>query len=149
MKIVFLGQGLKHSSNKSVGNLIIKYLQNQDFDSFTCFVAFVSEVAIKGIGTHIYNAKKYIKNIKIIAGVDLKGTSKEAVEELLSLNVESFVYYTKSRIIYHPKIYIFEGNKSTGTHALQLEAYYLKPGLHLIKLVSDNKISYHKIILSK
>jgi len=93
MKIVFLGQGLKPSSNKSVGNLIIKYLQNQDFESFTCFVAFVSEAAIKGIGNHINNAKKYIKNIKIIAGVDLKGTSKEALEALLSLKVESFVYY--------------------------------------------------------
>ena len=44
---------------------------------------------------------------------------------------------------------IFEGNKSTGTHTLQLEAYDLKQGIYLIKLVSDNNISYHKIILSR
>jgi len=51
--------------------------------------------------------------IRFYLGVDLNSTSKEVLEQLLTLNIESYVVYSPNSIIYHPKIYAFEGNKVT------------------------------------
>lgn len=34
-------------------------------------------------------------NIKVILGIDQKGTSKEALEEVLSWGVKSYIYHTE------------------------------------------------------
>ena len=109
MKVNFLGQGLRPNSKKSVGNLIIDCLQNSDFHSFSCFVAFASKQAIQGLSDLILESKKHITNFNFFVGVDLKGTPKEALEEILLLQINSYIYYTNTKVIYHPKIYIFEG----------------------------------------
>lgn len=111
MKIKFLGHGLVSQSTDSVGRLLINSLQDKKFKYFTALVAFASEDGVTGISDHIIKSKKHLKEIKIFVGVDQKGTSKEALEALLSLKVKSFVYFTTSRIIYHPKIYLLEGDK--------------------------------------
>ena len=110
MIIYFLGQGLKPNSKKSVGNLILHNLQVPDFHTFTCFVAFASKTAIIGLTDQIIKSKEHIKNLNFFIGVDLKGTSKEALEELLHLEVNSYIHYTESRIIdtVHPSRHLYQ-----------------------------------------
>ncbi|MCG2717943.1 MAG: phospholipase D family protein [Nanoarchaeota archaeon] len=43
--------------------------------------------------------------------MDQQGTSKEALEALLGLDIGTSIYYTFSPIIFHPKIYLFEGDE--------------------------------------
>ena len=43
----------------------------------------------------------------------MNATSKEALEKLLEHEIESYVVYSPNNIIYHPKIYAFEGDENT------------------------------------
>lgn len=109
MKISFLGQGIESTSKNAVGRLLVKYLNEKKFNSFTGFSAFASEAGIFGLSGHINSAKKYFKELTIIVGIDQGGTSKEALEEILSLNIQSYIFYQKESPIFHPKFYLFEG----------------------------------------
>lgn len=113
MNITFLGQGYEAASKLSVGNHIIKFLLDKDFHSFTGISAFASLAGIRGLSKTIEKAKEHLKNITIVTGVDQKGTSKEALEEILALKVKSFIFYQPSKTIFHPKIYLFEGEKNS------------------------------------
>ncbi|HCW07992.1 MAG TPA: hypothetical protein DGG95_11585 [Cytophagales bacterium] len=113
MQIKLLGQGFKPSSSQPVGQELIKFLADKDFHTFTGISAFASQAGVKGLSKYISSAKKHLKVITIVTGVDQKGTSKEALEALLDLDVEAYVFYQPSITIFHPKIYLFEGdNKS-------------------------------------
>lgn len=110
MKINFLGQGFEEMSADSVGNQLVKFFADKSFHTFTGITAFTSLSAIQGLSNHIKTAKEYITNITIVTGIDQKGTSKEALEELLALDINAFVFYQTNIAIFHPKIYLFEGN---------------------------------------
>jgi HKD family nuclease len=111
MKISFLGQGFEVKSINAVGNYLIKFLNLTGFDTFTGISAFASESGIYGLSKHLNIAKKNFKNLNLIVGIDLEGTSKEALEEILGLSINSFIFYQKEQPIFHPKIYLFEGPK--------------------------------------
>lgn len=95
----------------AIGNYLIQYLNRQDFHSFTGISAFASEAGIFGLSGHIQTAKAVFKNISLIVGIDQEGTSKEALEEILNLNIDSYIFYQNEAPIFHPKIYLFEGDK--------------------------------------
>ena len=99
MKISFLGQGIEPTSKNAVGHLLVKYLKEKTFNSFA------SEAGIYGLSGHINSAKKNFKKLTIIVGIDQGGTSKEALEEILSLNIKSYIFYQKESPIFHPKFY--------------------------------------------
>ena len=109
MKTTFLGQGFENSSVDAVGNYLIQYLNRKDFHSFTGISAFASEAGIFGLSGHIQTAKAIFKNISLIVGIDQKGTSQEALEALMNLKINAFVFYQLAYTIFHPKIYLFEG----------------------------------------
>ena len=109
MNISLLGQGFEQKSINSVGNQLIKFFADKDYHTFTGISAFSSQSGIRGLSKHIKKAKKHLKKITIVTGVDQKGTSKEALEELLDLKINAFVFYQPSITIFHPKIYLFEG----------------------------------------
>lgn len=111
MNIRFLGQGFTDISNESVGQLIIDSLADETFSHFTVIVAFASEGGVRSIIDHLKNAKKHLTNIEFYIGVDQQATSHEALNLLLESGVDSYIYHTVSHIIFHPKIYIFEGEK--------------------------------------
>lgn len=47
-----------------------------------------------------------------MVGVDQEWTSKETLEHLMKLKVETRVFYpNSSSIVFHPKVYVFEGKK--------------------------------------
>lgn len=109
MTITLLGQGFEPISENSIGKKLIKFFGDKDFHTFTGITAFASQTGINGLAKHIEAAKKNLKKISIVTGVDQKGTSKEALEELLSLNIDTYVFFQPSFTIFHPKIYLFEG----------------------------------------
>ncbi len=111
MDILFLGQGYESLSENSVGKKLIQFLRDSDFHSFTAISAFTSQAAVKGFSKYIEAAKLLFKKIVIVTGIDQQGTSKEALEELLNLGIDAFIFYQPSITIFHPKIYLFEGTE--------------------------------------
>lgn len=110
MQIRFIGQGYNNQENSSVAKVLIESLEDNRFHTFKCLIAFASYAGVNGLKQHIINSKSHISNFKIVVGIDQEGTSKEALESLLEWEVNCFVYYTSQRIIFHPKIYLFEGD---------------------------------------
>jgi len=109
MEIRFIGQGYNLEKNTSVANEIIQALNSQDFNSFKGLIAFASYGGTSALTEHIMTAKGHLRNFKIVVGIDNFVTSKEALEEILSWDVESYIYHSNSVNIFHPKIYLFEG----------------------------------------
>lgn len=111
MELKFLGQGFEDRSEDSVGNQLMKYLSDTDYHTFTAFSAFTSLSAIKGLKKFITNAPKNYSSFNFILGINQRGTSKEALLAVLELKVNSFIFYHNPNLIFHPKIYLFEGDK--------------------------------------
>lgn len=109
MRTTFLGQGYEDQSLNAVGNYLMNYLELSCFDSFTGISAFASESGVYGLSHFLNVAKRTFTHLNLIVGVDLEGTSKEALEEILALNINSYIFYQKEQPIFHPKIYLFEG----------------------------------------
>ncbi|MEZ5405752.1 MAG: phospholipase D family protein [Verrucomicrobiia bacterium] len=52
--------------------------------------------------------------LRLTVGIDLGGTSKDVLEELLRWNCEVFVFHNPiSRATFHPKVYLFESSAKT------------------------------------
>ena len=108
MDTKIIGQGYNIDADTSVAKELIEQFNSKRYDSFTCLVAFASYGGISALTPYILSEKKRGAKIRIILGIDQKGTSKEALEEVLSWGVESKIYHTQSVNIFHPKIYLFE-----------------------------------------
>ena len=51
--------------------------------------------------------------LRLTIGIDLGGTSRDVLEELLRWNCEIFIFHnTISRATFHPKVYLFQGEES-------------------------------------
>lgn len=112
MKVVFLGQGFLADTDNAVGTIIEKLFSEDVYHTFTGITAFASEAGVYGLSNSIADSIS-IKNINLIVGIDQEGTPKDALEELLKLNVNSYIFYQKEAPIFHPKIYLFEGDTKT------------------------------------
>ncbi|WP_113923568.1 phospholipase D-like domain-containing protein [Cognataquiflexum aquatile] len=152
MKITLLGQGFEKESEFSVGNQLIKFFSSEEYRAFTAISAFTSKAAINGLSQYILKAKTHLENITIITGVDQKGTTKEALEELLSLDILTFVFYQPSITIFHPKIYLFEGDKKSeliiGSSNLTLQGLFTNVEFSLL-ISLDNTIDSDKEIVKQ
>ncbi|MCK5168429.1 MAG: phospholipase D family protein, partial [Bacteroidales bacterium] len=112
MKISFLGQGFEHESKNAIGNLIIKLFSEDKFYSFTGIAAFASELGAVALKDCISKNREQFSSLNLIVGVDQEGTSKNALEEINSLDINSYIFYQKESPIFHPKIYLFEGEEN-------------------------------------
>lgn len=108
MDTKIIGQGYNLDADTSVAKELIELFNSKRYDSFTCLVAFASYGGISALTPYILAEKERGVKVKIILGIDQKGTSKEALEEVLSWGVEAKIYHTQSVNIFHPKIYLFE-----------------------------------------
>ena len=108
MDTKIIGQGYNLDADTSVAKELIEQFNSKRYDSFTCLVAFASYGGISALTPYILAEKERGVKVKIILGIDQRGTSKEALEEVLSWGVESKIYHTQSVNIFHPKIYLFE-----------------------------------------
>lgn len=128
MKISFLGQGFEPESKKSVGNQIVNFFKQTKFNSFTGISAFASEAGVSGLAECINKGKEYYKTINLIVGIDQEGTSKNALKRINELGINSYIFYQKESPIFHPKIYLFEGEFDTvliiGSSNLTARGYF-------------------------
>lgn len=108
MDTKIIGQGYNLDADTSMAKELIEQFNSKRYDSFTCLVAFASYGGISALTPYILSEKERGVKIKVILGIDQKGTSKEALEEVLSWGVEAKIYHTQSVNIFHPKIYLFE-----------------------------------------
>lgn len=114
MEVTYLGQGFEPESKNAVGNKIKVLLEDNRYDSFFCISAFASVTAIDFLGQIIKdNSFRTNEKYTVIVGIDQDGTSKEALTALNSLEINSYVFYQTEPPIFHPKIYLFEGQKDT------------------------------------
>lgn len=109
MEIKFIAQGLNVENNNPAGEKIIEALSQNNYNSFNAFVAFVSISGIRNIEDQLIEFKNRGSNIRLYVGVDLHGTSKEALERLIELEIPTYIVFSPNGIVYHPKIYTFEG----------------------------------------
>lgn len=108
METIIIGQGYNIGEDSSVGKELIKLFESKIYDSFTCLVAFASYGGVSALTKFINEGKARGMKIKVILGVDQKATSKEALEEVLTWEVDACIYHTNSNNIFHPKVYLFE-----------------------------------------
>lgn len=150
MDINLLGQGFEEKSANSVGNQLIKFFSDKDFHTFTGISAFASQAGVRGLSKHINTAKKHLKIITIVTGIDQKGTSKEALEQLLALNINAFAFYQPSITIFHPKIYLFEGNDTCeliiGSSNLTSQGLFTNVEASLHVSIDNSSVSDRKIV---
>ncbi|MCP4353490.1 MAG: hypothetical protein GY795_49200 [Desulfobacterales bacterium] len=113
MKLTFIGQGLDSENDITAGSYIINSLEDNRYNSVKAFVAFVSSGGLKNIIDQLIAFKQRGGKVSFYLGVNLNATSKEALEKLMGYDIESYVIYSPNNIIYHPKIYVFEGDETT------------------------------------
>jgi len=111
MNVNFIGQGYNLEQDTSIFKVLAEALENESFTNFKCLVAFASPTGVKALGDILEKAKGHLTGTKIIVGIDQFGTSKEALEELVKWNIEVFIFYTEESIIFHPKVYVLEGDE--------------------------------------
>ena len=87
-------------------------LRSADFKEFYYAVAFAKVGPLLRLVNDIENWRNNKKAIKAIYGIDLQGTSIQALE--FSQTLYSEVYITHNPIVttFHPKIYLFKGKSS-------------------------------------
>ncbi len=112
MKLTFLGQGFIADTDTAVGTLIEKFFSENVYHTFTGITAFASEAGVYGLSNCLATSIS-IQNLYLIVGIDQEGTPKDALEEILKLNINSYIFYQKEAPIFHPKIYLFEGDIKT------------------------------------
>lgn len=108
MRIEFIAQGMNNQS-RTVGKYLCSSFQDPNYYSFFCFSAFTKLSGINILKQDLLNAKRKYKKLKFYLGISEKGTSKEASEFLLNQEFETWTFCTCSSIIFHPKIYLFQG----------------------------------------
>ena len=108
METIIIGQGYNIAEDSSVGKELVKQFESNVYDSFTCLVAFASYGGVSALTKYIEEGKAKGMKIKVVLGVDQKATSKEALEEVLTWDVDARIYHTSSNNIFHPKVYLFE-----------------------------------------
>ncbi|WP_455590744.1 phospholipase D-like domain-containing protein [Bacteroides sp.] len=111
MNIQFIGQGLNPANDTTTGNYVINSLVSGEYNSFRAFVAFVSMGGLRNIIDELLHFINDGGSVKLYVGVDLNGTSKEALEHLLENNIETYIVYSSNNIVFHPKIYLFESDE--------------------------------------
>jgi len=108
MDTIIIGQGYNLAEDTSVAKELIKQFNSRRYDSFTCLVAFASYGGVSALTKYIQDGKRRGMKIRVILGIDQRGTSREALEEVLTWNVDAWIYHTEARNIFHPKVYLFE-----------------------------------------
>ena len=110
MEVSFIGQGFEPESKNSVGNILQSKLDDRRYSNFFFISAFASPFAMDFLEDRIMaNQYRPLSNYTVIVGVDQEGTSKEALERLDNLHINSYVFFQKESPIFHPKIYLCEG----------------------------------------
>ena len=106
--------------NYPIGNIINQELQNAQ--SARIAIAFLKYSGIRVIEKSLDQCLKNNGSVEIIAGLDFKTTDPQSMHYLIQLqksvpNLKFYCYgdkdVNKNNIVFHPKIYLFQGKKET------------------------------------
>ncbi|MFM7857310.1 MAG: phospholipase D family protein, partial [Flammeovirgaceae bacterium] len=86
---------------------------SNSFNNFHGISAFASVAGVNLLSGYITGARDRYASLNLIVGVDQEGTSREALTQILGLDLNSYVFYQNEPPIFHPKIYLFEGATRT------------------------------------
>ena len=99
-----------------LGDHLIELFTNSDYDKCVVFVAWAKHSALLRLEDAIRTFRKRGGNLVLYVGIDMQGTSYEALLDLLSLTDELFVVHSAdSAQTYHPKFYFLSNNKKAET----------------------------------
>ncbi|MET0623651.1 MAG: hypothetical protein ABW250_11775 [Pyrinomonadaceae bacterium] len=94
-----------------VGDFINSHLRQEEWTEFRAAIAFVKLSGVR----HVREALREFScraRVKISVGIDLGGTSKEGLVELLRCvdkHGEVWVFHNENASTFHPKVYLFKG----------------------------------------
>lgn len=98
MKTTLLTQPFD-SENKhtDLGRILIELLNSDTpaFDQIWIISAFVKQSAIQKLAPHLQESSSRGARIQVFVGIDIEGTSIEALQELLTLKIETRIIHNK------------------------------------------------------
>lgn len=105
-----------------LGNRLIDFLESPDYHSLNIFVAFAKNSGVLRIKNSLNKFRKRGGVVNVYVGIDLNGTSYEALTALLLYTDSLNIVHSETGQTYHPKIYQFLGNNNgvivIGSHNL-------------------------------
>lgn len=105
-----------------LGNRLIEFLESPDYHSLNIFVAFAKNSGVLRIKNFLNKFRKRGGVVNAYVGVDLGGTSYEALTALLLCTDSLNIVHSETSQTFHPKIYQFLGNNNgvivIGSHNL-------------------------------
>lgn len=88
--------------------VINQWLQNTNGGSFTGISAFAKVSGVGLIEESLRDFKKRGGKVIFIVGIDLDGTSYDALVNLFELSDELYVVHSENNITFHPKMYLLD-----------------------------------------
>ncbi len=106
---------LNQPQDTKIGDELNKILNNNNqnhFETFYFIVAYAKNSGIKHILESIERFKKTGGKVKAIVGIDQQGTSLQALNKLLEIVDETYIFHNNKLVsTFHPKIYAFVKEK--------------------------------------
>lgn len=99
--------------NGQLGDFLTEALKRDVYREFNAVVAFAKNSGVLRLKDSIESYRKGGSHVKIFVGIDLDGTSYEALTSLLAISDELYVVHTESSQTFHPKIYRFMGDEDS------------------------------------
>ena len=85
---------------------------DNDFDRCRIVVAFAKRGGVRRLLPHIEPFRAKGRSVSVVVGVDMRGTSTEALQLLLASVDHAYVTYDPDqRCTFHPKMFLFDGPK--------------------------------------
>lgn len=94
---------------EQLGNVLLDLLKDSEYNNFTCFVAFAKNSGVLRLKDAFDVFRSNGGKITAFIGVDLNGTSYEALTNLMSCIDNLYVVHFEGGQTFHPKFYFFEG----------------------------------------
>ena len=95
--------------NGQLGNRLIELLGNEDYQTLNVLVAFAKNSGVLRLKEAIEKFRKRGGKVNVYVGVDLQGTSYEALVNLRAIVDSLFVVHAENSQTFHTKIYNFVG----------------------------------------
>ena len=106
-------QGI-NSDGITMGETIVELINKQKYNKLFFISAFTSERAVSGIEQCLLeNSINPIKSFSFVTGIDNGMTPIDALSKIMDITENGYIFYQKESVIFHPKIYIFEGDEET------------------------------------